>query len=403
MIAPQHRKKIEALIDLADRSWVDEQVDRHDRFRATKSPRNLWSHRRPTTSPLIPLIYEYRNPRSLNQDFTLGYWYGEPTLLLAQIAEQVFLFQDYWDNLPNERGRRNLRNFLLRRPHRFSSFLHELMVATHYALEPDSEVEPAFFDPKSGKGQPDILLRRNGKEIGIQCKSRSPIEALDLSFDLFQYLAGLLIRAVEDSERSFRFTLMVKQKLTASDINEIAVKAQNLLASDFYLPFPIRYPKYDLHVRELKNSPAGLSNETLKRVVYKTQGDNFVVGAGLNCTRPTGNCKNLAVVSVSGPKPLDFVPWTIKTAWDAAGSSPSNIPMILALHLLGSVDFQRIIGQDIERAILAALKDMLLKYRHIQTVTISSDHQVYSGSQSEGASPSTERIEYTSPFFASPS
>lgn len=403
MIAPQHRAKIEALIDLADRSWVDEQVERHNNFRATKSPRDLWSHRRPNTSPLIPLVYEYRNPRQHNQDFTLGYWYGEPTLFLAQVAEQVFLFQDYWDKLPNERGRRNLRNLLLKRPQRFSSFLHELMVATHYTRQGDYEVEPVFFDPTSGKGQPDILLRRNGKAIGIQCKSRSPIEALDLSFDLFQHLAGLLIRAVEDSERSFRFTLTVKQKLTARDVNEIAIKARSLITTGLYLPYPLMYSRYNLHVRELKIGPSGLSYEELQRAVHETQGNNFVVGAGLNCTSPAGNCKNLAVVSVSGRKPLEFVPWTIETAWDAARSSPSTVPMMLALHVFGPVDFQRIIGGNVELAILAGLKDMVAKYRHIQTVNISSDHRVYSESQSEGTSLDTVRIEYTSPFFASPS
>ena len=106
---------------------------------------------------------------------------------------------------------------------------------------------------------------------------------------------------------------------------------------------------------------------------------------------------------MSGPKPLAFVPWTIKTARDAAGSSPSNVPMILALHVFGAVDFQSIIGRDTELAILAGLKNMLARYRHIQTVTISSDHQVDTESQSEAINPSTERIEYTSPFFVSPS
>ena len=259
-----------------------------------------------------------------------------------------------------------------------------------------------FFDPASGKGQPDILLRRNRRETGIQCKSRSPIEALSLSFDQFQYLAGLLVRAVEVSNRSFMFALEVKQKLTVSDIDEIAISAQRLIGSGLYLPSPLNYSKYDLHVRELNISPQPISNETVFSAVRETRGDNFVIGAGLNCATPTSDCKNLAVVSVSGPKPLEFVPWTIRTARYAAASSPRHLPMVLALHLFGSVDFQAIIGTDVDKAILAGLNDILSRYPHIELVTVSSDHQVNSETPSGGTSPSTQRIEYENPFFAAP-
>lgn len=402
MVAAQHIDKIEKLIDLADRSWVDEQVGIHSRFRQENSPRDQWSHRRPETSPLIPLIYEYRIRKEHNQKFSLGYWFGEPVPILAQVAEQVFLFQYFWDNLPNDRGRVNLRRFLLRRPGRFSSFLHELMVATHYALQEDIQVVPAFFDPSSSEGEPDIWLHQEQGKIGIQCKSRSPLDALNLPFELFQLVAGLFIRMVEDSEQSFRLDIVAKQKLTGSDADEIGNRLRGMLDSNLYLPYPTKYEKYNLHVRRLNFLGQGISGGKILQLVHETRANNFVMGAGLHCSSTTGPCENVALVTVTGTKPLEFIPWIVQTAWEAAGSSPSNVPMILALHLLGSIDFFNTDGQNVLNDIQRKIGPMFSRYNHIQTVSVSSDYTVYPTSGSEASAAETVRVDYKNPSFVSP-
>ena len=217
--------QIEELIDLMGKDWVEEQLALYDDFRAVSSPKDLWSHRKPSVCPLIPAIYAYRNAGKQYGQNPIGYWYGDPAIFLAELAAQVFRFRPYWDSLPDQRGRNQLKKYLLKSPSRFPSFQQELMVATHYEMEQEFEVEPVFFDPDSEKGKPDVVLKKEGLEIGVQCKSKSPYEAKEISLDLFQYLAGRLIRLVEDAGTSFSFQIAVKAKLTKGDVDKICARA----------------------------------------------------------------------------------------------------------------------------------------------------------------------------------
>lgn len=402
MVAPKHVQKIERLIDLAGRSWIDSELESFSRFRLENSPKDLWSHRRPKTSPLIPLVYAYRNPSRHYQEFSLGYWFGDPIIQLAQIAEQIFLFEDYWDNLPDGRGKNNIQKLLLRRASRFSGFIHELTVATHFAMQQDVEVEPAFFDPSSNDGEPDIWVSQGKEKIGIQCKSRSPIDAMDLSFDGFQYLAGLFIRLVEDGTRNLRLEFSVNQKLTNEIVNGIGKQIKGLVNDNLALPWSTKQAKYGLGIQEIDTLGQEISEKLVARFVNDAKANNFVFGAGVNCSSPKGTCKNIAIVSVTGTKPLDFIPWVVQTARKAAASSPANTPMILALHEFGTIDFTKVVNQAAGSEIEQQLKSTFSKHTNVHSLSISCDYRAYSDAGSQGSAPQIPHVDCPNPYFVMP-
>ena len=395
--------KIEDLIDLMGRDWVDEQLELYTIFRASSSPKDLWSHREPSTSPVIPAIFAYRsNPGKQYGQSPVGYWYGEPIIFLAELAEQVFLFRPYWESLPNGNGQYQLKKHLLKDPGRFPSFQQELMVATHYDMEQEFEVEPVFLDPASEKGQPDIVLRKEGLEIGIQCKSRSPYDAKEISFDLFQYLAGLLIRLVEDTGRSARFSITVKAKLTKDDIDQIFTRATEIINSGICMPFAARYVKYDLLVRPLKVDPPGVSADDLQVIKQQPPGNNFVVVAGLSKDETLQLCSKVAVVAVSCSEPLEFTPWAASTAAKAAKESPSTIPMIISLHYFGSINLSLLTEQESLGRLGSKNDEIFANHPNIHSIQLSFGNESHLEKPSGTITPQTEFLNYKNPTFEGP-
>ena len=396
------QNSIDELINLLGRKWVEDQVARHSAFKSIHSPRDLWSHRKPKVSPLIPAIYEYENEGKSFQQDPLGFWYGDPIVFLAQIAEQVKLFKIYWQGLPNGRGKKNLQKHLLRMPYRFSSFHHELTVATHYVQHEGFKVTPLFFDPVASKGKPDILIEKNGLQIGIQCKARSPIESAVISFDQFQYFAGRVIRFVEDIGESYEVKIEANEKLTQGDIEKAVVKTKSLLDGGLRIPQAAIYPKFRIHVRDLGVSPPGIPVDAVQQKVQDTPGNLFVVGAGLNKYPNESIVRNIALISVSGPKGLDFIPWILATARESAKSSPKDIPMWLTLHTFGNFDLEVEIKKGgVGDYFDARLLDILNTYRHIQRILLSSDHENYYY-QGKSINLQTKVMTFDNPYFSSP-
>ena len=100
---------IEKLESILERDWCDQELEKYREFQEKYSPFGMWSHRHPTTSPIVPLLFQFRHPESRgHQSIPLGYWYGEPILYLVELASSIFSFEEFWSRLPNNRGINNI-------------------------------------------------------------------------------------------------------------------------------------------------------------------------------------------------------------------------------------------------------------------------------------------------------
>lgn len=388
--------RINQLVDVMGREWVDIQIARHREFQLSNTPAGFWSHRLPTLSPLIPALAEWWQPRGLPRQNPLGYWYGDPIIFLAEIAEQVSLFQDFWDNLPNGRGRHNLGAHLLRKPARFASFQHELTVATHFALQDCTSVTPAFFDPDATPGQPDIIVDRAGSKFAISCKCRSPVEALEMPFDIFQYMVGILIRRIQDSGNSARCFVEVASRLNKRQIDEIAERLSRLILGRVAMPYPAVYPAYSIRVEPMTRF-RGFTDAEVRRLANRTPGKHFVAIAGVNLNDITGRYMNVGVVSVSGRKPFTLLPWIRKTALEAAYEGPQGIPTVLALHVLGNVDFEAVMRKpQSARKLKLALQPTFDRFSQVKQIVLSSYNEAYER-KGEKVTPRMQVIEFDNP------
>lgn len=120
---------ISKLKNILGNDWCADELAKYKGFRERYSPTDLWSHRFPTMSPIVPLLFQYEYPDyRKSQTSPLGHWYGDPIHYLRQLAGSIFMFEDYWSKLPNDRGIDNIR-FKLSEPGQFSGFVFEILVA----------------------------------------------------------------------------------------------------------------------------------------------------------------------------------------------------------------------------------------------------------------------------------
>ena len=84
------------------------------------------------------------------------------------------------------------------------------------------QIAPLFFDPRPDGlvGSPDIvIIDRDGNETGIQCKTKNPSSAVDMTFDVFQYLFGCFLRLVQDNWMSYRLELKLDSAFGMNEAN----------------------------------------------------------------------------------------------------------------------------------------------------------------------------------------
>ena len=129
-----------------------------------------------------------------------GVWRGDPSGILARLTAGIVEFQPYWDALPRGLGRDQLRHFL-RTPGRFFGFQHELQLSVHLKGF-GFAVEPSFFDPRAAPGQADIVASDSGRTYGVQCKARNPSVATNLTYEVFQFLAGRFGKDSKELEKT---------------------------------------------------------------------------------------------------------------------------------------------------------------------------------------------------------
>ncbi len=225
---------IEKLESILGKDWCNQELEKYGEFQEKYSPVGMWSHRHPTTSPIVPLLFQYEHPEfRKHQAIQLGYWYGEPVLYLVQLASSIFSFEEFWSKLPKNRGVDNIK-YKLTNASQFGGFAYELLVAVGYRSNneySDYVIEPLFFDPDTSKGIPDIVLRKDDDEIAIQCKTRSPSSANIMSFEEFQYFFGHFLRFIQDSNSSYKLSLKIKESLDIEKIDQLLAASSTVSAT----------------------------------------------------------------------------------------------------------------------------------------------------------------------------
>lgn len=379
-----------ALEEILGGEWLESELTKYAAFRNAWSVPDLWSHRPPDTSPLVPLILHYRERKTSPPTIPVGYWYGYARHYLAQLIETIFLFEDYWSSLPSDNGRNNLR-YCLRHPDRFSGFMFELMVASHYKLSGDYNVVPAFFNPEAQKGEADIVVERNGQTTRIACRARDPMSASDMSFDLFHYLFGCFARLSQDNGSSWRLHIDLKRKVDKAHVDGIVAKVRGLMQLGLTLTSPVQTQDYDLQLSYIDAPLKGFSVSEIAALAAREKGDTEI--AGMKCASPTkGPCRQIAVCSVSSRETQSINQYVVQTAKKLAGAVSDPGPWILAIHLYLTMNWQEYLrhpggAESLEQEVMEVFE----AYPEVAEVDVSSNRQVYASPQFvEGIARQTE-------------
>lgn len=397
---------IRRLKNILGDDWCADQLARYQEFREKYSPPDLWCHRFPTTSPIVPLLFqhEYPNHRK-SQARPLGYWYGDPIHYLRQLAGSTFMFEDYWSKLPNDRGIDNIR-FKLSEPGQFNGFVFELLVAIDSKHQyRDYDVEPLFFDSKTEKGGPDIVLRKGAEKIAIQCKAQNPMSASSMSFDVFQYIFGYFYRLVLDSTHSYRLSINLKREFEIGDCHGLLSLLEPAVRSGLQIPEHTRSAAYNVELSRLDVPLSGLSIRAINKMASQDTANLFLEIGGFNPHQERANTVNrIAVCSISARDYKSTENHIIRVVRQAAEEARGNNPLILAIHLYGSTRWEKHLSNpNNQQNLFQKLDSILQSHSRVKYVNIASNRQGYVDFPSGAKIMRTQYLEISNPYFHSAS
>jgi hypothetical protein len=328
-------------------------------------------------SPVVPLVYWGSRELYLpTNEMPMGYWYGEPKSILGRLATMIIEFSDYWRNLPNNLGLKNIRWFL-RTPGRFASFEHEIRTASTYMARTPYKVEPRFFDPSSGPGEPDIVLTKNGKKFNVQCKAMDPTKSSDVPFDLFQYLIGCVGRLCQDHGSHGYLTIHLDESLNKSlgrqDMDYIINIVKELLKNRGKAAGSVSCPGGKL---TFNSSPSKKSFPQHLWSQFKMWQDGYLFRE--RRTIPDGEHRQSALAcSIVGGKFPSFESYVYPKLEEAARDAPKADPLIICLHLYPPVpvyDYKR--NPAVQKRVIPSLERFFQRNRHVCLILISSNAQL---------------------------
>lgn len=370
------QQTLSELVDIAGSAWMTEQLARYTAFRQAKSPSGHWSHRPPSMSPIVPLVYwGSHEPYVPTNEMPMGYWYGEPKSILGRLATMLSEFSSYWRKLPNNRGLNNIRWFL-RSPSRFASFEHEIRTASTYMARTPYQVEPRFFDPSSSPGEPDIALTKDNKRFNVQCKVMDPTKSSDVPFDLFQYLVGCVGRTCQDHGTHGFLTVRLDENLTKPlvrhDMDYVVDKVSDILESGNNAAGTALCPGGKLTFKAMsskKSFPPHLWSQTsMWQDGYLFRERRMI---------PNGDERPSAVAcTIEGGKIPSFESYIYPKLEEAAKEAVKTEPLIICLHLYPPApvhDYE--ITPGVQKRVIPALQDFFTRHRHVCLVLISSNAQ----------------------------
>ena len=395
------RMYIEKLENILGKEWCDEELGKYREFQEKYSPFGMWSHRPPMTSPIVPLLFQYKHPESReHQAIPLGYWYGKPILYLVELASSIFSFEEFWSKLPNNRGINNIK-YKLTNAFQYSGFVYELLVAVGYRSNneySDYNIEPLFFDPETSKGIPDIVLRKDDDEIAIQCKTRSPSSANIMSFEEFQYLFGRFFRLIQDSNNSYRLILKLGENLDIGKIDQLLELLRPAVVSNLELPKYVIDNSCDIWLKRLNIPIRGLTESDLKKIVEKDTGNLYaeIGGSGSKGSAVT----KVAWCSISANNQKSVAEWVAEIVEDAAKNAKGKSPLVISVHLYHYIHWESYFNNpNNSRRIEERLSPISQAHPRIKHVNISSNRQEFFDFSEKGTMLRTQYVEFSNPFF----
>jgi len=370
---------IEKLENLLGKRWVDSQLEEYQSFRQQHSPVDLWSHRHPTTPPIIPLLFHYHHPDHITKQYTpFGHWYGDPIEPLRRLADDIYSFEGYWSLMPKHLLENHFK-FKLSNSEQFDRFLFELLVAKDCRREyKDRDVHLLFFDPAAVKGAPQIVLRRGYEEVDVYCRTIVAVSSPSMSLDVFQYLFGCFYRLVQESPYNYKLAINLRQPPTVADVDGLLAVLRPVVESGSGgVLKDMRDPVYDVELFKLNTPVDGLTSTDIKGLLAKDTGNHFVQIVGCN---PKGGSKaiKVAICSISGGKTKPYADYIIDTVKRAASETETISTRILAVHARRYVGWGDYLADSTTRVRLRQVLDTILaQHPNIKYVRLFSNIQEF--------------------------
>lgn len=398
--AQTSRSYIEKLQNILGREWCDRELGKYEEFVGKYSPVGMWSHRHPSTSPIVPLLFQYKYPElRRNQATPLGYWYGDPIHFLQELASSIFLFEEFWSKLPDSRGANNVK-YKLTNASQFSGFWYELLVAVGYKSNSeysDYDIEPLFFDPTTSPGIPDIVLHKDGDQIAIQCKARNPLSAHIMCYEEFQYLFGRFFRLIQDFNNSYKLSMYLKGKFDVARINNLLGLLRSAIASNLEIPKHTINSSCDVELSRLPIPISGLTRHDLERILEKDASNLFAEIGGLGSANVVSR---VAFCSISAAQQKPVVEWVVETVENAAENAQGQSPLIIAVHLYQYIHWQNYLRiPSNARKLEQKLSPIFKSHPRIRHVNISSNRREFFVSSNNGTTLRTQYVQFDNPFF----
>ncbi len=80
---------VEIVTQILGDIWIEKELDIYQSFRHEWSPKGRWYHRRPTVSPIIPIIYWNTRESFEGIQDPFGSWGGVPKEILNRLTEEI--------------------------------------------------------------------------------------------------------------------------------------------------------------------------------------------------------------------------------------------------------------------------------------------------------------------------
>ncbi len=357
--------------ELLGEDWIEENVAGYQVFRQRWSPSLKWSHRLPTTSPLVPLLYWNTVGTWESLDAPMGTWEGQPKEIWNRLTEELEEFRPYWD----DGGiRSNNLSWALREPQRFYSLSHELSLAFFFAKRQGVSVDPLFLDPGSPKGSPDIVLDTESGGFAVQCKSEDPTQKGSLTYDQFQFLTGVYQRLVEDSGKSYHLSLRItKDRFEIKDTYALRTRLRQILSKGITTPSPMKGPGYELELCEVGEGPGMVAPARLMSRVIMLGGEPlYTEGASLGRSRQSS-------LFISGKRGKEVYMFIESAMTHAVRHAVTDLPLLIAVHLYQDIAFDEFSQRLSTREKLLPWTDLFFeRNRTVPMILVSSNHERYS-------------------------
>jgi len=288
----------------------------------------------------------------------------------------------------------------------FNGFIFELLVADDSKTNRyvDYEIIPQFFNPKSTRGSADIILKKGDIERAIQCKTINPLASAQMSFDMFQYLFGLIYRLVCDTGYSYKICIELKGKLTVTDIHSIWESSiEPAISSGIHIPKTTINPSYNIKLDRLNIPLTGISKKEVS-ILFNAEKANLYSEVGAYPSGISGSSKYnkiaLFYISASRYEPIEKT--ILRVAKQTAKIADVDCPLIIAIHLYQGTALHSYLNEIAQKVEFKRNINRFFQApngRNVESIDISSNKQVYENRGTNLVALRTEGVSLVNPFF----